>query len=176
MELHFITLKLSKDLSDKRTPLDLLHNRDVCDVFMNSLIDCIERYDLHLYGFVLLSNQVHLIIRKNGMYDEDISQLKNISDKQIIAYLSKKFASAKDVKQRSQQQFRRVVSHLLNSDRESIWQEREIVTELRKANKNIKLQRITSTVLRKHLVDEKRNYMQLGADAFTKLMLDTMKL
>ena len=173
--LYFVELKVTKEISKNEPPFELFDKREYCDEFVKTLIFCIEKSGLNLYGFVILSNQIHLIVNStNGNLPQKINDLKRLSAKEIILRLSRKLSSFDHIKNREQKDFRRFFSRFLNSDDSSFWQKKEKYFALDLKNKQRKIEPISTDLLIAHLTDSKRNYMQLGATAFTKLMIDTM--
>ncbi len=176
-ELYFTTLKLSGDLRKTSNSFELFEKREICDEFIKSLIFSIEHYNLQLYGFVILSDQIHLIANTwDGDLTEKIEKLKQKSARDIILVLSKIMSSNDHVKTRGEQYVRRILSQLLNSGGSSLWQSEEIFIELVTKNMDDQLHPISSEMLHSHLGSSNREYLQIGANAFTRLMLDSMKI
>lgn len=175
MKLHLITLKLSKELSSRRSVFDLFNDRDSCDVFIKSLIESIEDHNLRLYGFVILSDQVHLILQPVNNLNDEISTLSRISAKLIIMYLTNKLLSLERSNHEDRKELRSFIDHFLNTHQNSIWQKKVMTDEL-VFDSQMQLDMISADLLREYLVDNERNYLHLGANAFTRLMMDRMKI
>jgi hypothetical protein len=176
-KLLFVTLKLSKELSTSIYSIGLFDQREFCDEFIKTLIYFIENRGLNLYGFVLLSNQVHLIAdASNGELIEKIKGLKEMNAKTLIRFLAQKLSSNNQIKNTEHQELRRYFSQFLNSENASVWQKNEPYTELNFDNNQTDLKPLTSQLLLDHLSESNRNYIQLGATAFTKLMMKSMKI
>jgi len=176
-KLQFVTLKLSKDLSTDPDSFGLFDQREFCDEFIKILIHYIEHHELNLYGFVILSNQIHLIAAStNGELTEKIEGLKNMNAKIMIRLLSQKLSSSNNIKSKDHQEVRRFFSQFLNSKNDSFWENNELYTELKFNENQSNLNHLTSQQLLVHLAESDRNYLQLGASAFTKLMMESMNI
>lgn len=175
-EVHFVTLKLTNSLKSNKT-IELFNDRVFCDAFIKALIYCIEKYQMIVYGFVILSDQIHLIIRApHDDLQELIKQLMSNSEKEILHTVGKKISMLKDVKSKEEKDLRRFFSQLMNADILSLWHSEHHLITLSKHQEGSKLTPLDADVLIEHLSDKERNYLQLGADAFTRLMMDSMKL
>lgn len=176
-KLQFFTLKLSKDLCTEPDSFGLFDQREFCDVFIKTLIHFIENHELKLYGFVILSNQIHLIAESSkGELTEEIEALKKMNAKLMVRLLSYKLNSSNQNKSREHQEVRRFFSQFLNSKNASFWEDNELYTELKLDENQIKLNYLTGRQLLSYLNESDRNYLQLGASAFTKLMLESMNI
>lgn len=175
MKLHLVTLKLSKELSNWSSVFDIFNDRSSCDVFVRSLIVCIEEHNLQLYGFVMLSDQVHLILQPGSDLKREISALKNMSAKMIIPYLVEKLSLFEKEMNGEQPVPHKVIDHFLEADQASIWQNKEVSDELT-FDPMPQLDILSAKILKEYLDDSNRNYLHLGAHAFTKLMMDKMKI
>ena len=176
-KIHFVTLKLSGIFSANDNTPGIFEQREFCDDFVTCLINSIDELAFKLYGFVILTDQVYLI---TGSYDQELEEkievLKDRSAMTIIHSLSKKLSKSDHVKSREHPNFRRIISQFLNSKTISVWQDNELYTQLYFKNDHIDMQPLTSKLLSSHLADGERNYLQLGASAFTKLMMENMKI
>ncbi len=174
-EMYFITLKTSHDIRNNDILVNLFDQREYSDIIVKTLIYLIERFKLNLYGFVILSDQIHLIF---GTSDEDLHEkieiLKRISAREIMLLIGKKLSNMDESKSRKHTELRKVFGSYLNEDESIFWGKNEKFLQLQKHFNQREIQPITSEVLIAHLCDENRNYLQLGADAFTKLMMNTM--
>jgi len=176
-QIHFVTLKLSGIFSANENSPGLFEQREFCDDFVSCLIKLIEEQAFKLYGFVILADQVYLITGSFGLeLEEKIEVLKVRSAMIIIRSLSKKLSASDQVKNKEHTNFRKILSQFLNSESISVWQNNELYTQLNLNNDLADLQPLTSTLLSSHLADGERNYLQLGASAFTKLMMENMKI
>ena len=125
-DLHFVELKVTREISKYEPRFELFDKREYCDEFIKTLIFCIEKSGFNLFGFVILSNQIHLIVNSpNGNLPQKIDNLKRLSAKEIIIRLSKKLSSFNHIKNREQKDLRRFFSRFLNSDESSFWQKKE---------------------------------------------------
>lgn len=176
-DLYFVELKVSREIYKNEPQFDLFDKKEYCDEFIKALVHCIDKSGLNLYGFVILANQIHLIISSpNGNLSQKIFELKMLSAKKIVLRLSKKLSSFDQVKNREQMDFRRFFNRFLNSDELSFWQKEKKYIALNLKNKHWKIEPISSAVLIAHLNDSKRNYMHLGTTTFTKLMIKSMSI
>lgn len=171
-EMYFVTLKLSEIIYENERISDFFQNREYSDVFIKSLIYLIEKSALVLYGFVILSDQIHLIVSApdNGI-DDAMTQLKKISATQILRTIGKKLNNGDKVETRKHADLRNVFNRFLNTDEMVFWGGNENLLPLPINRKVSDIEAISGDVLFRHLADNERNYMQLGASAFTKLML-----
>lgn len=176
LSLHFITLKVARGINNADLDYGIFDQRDFSDQFVKTLIFHIDQQKLELYGFVILSNQIHLIVNSNADVSDKLEALKMMSAKELFALIGKKINILDDASSRKNIGLRRMFSKYLNTDASSFWQKDTNPLELKLKTKENDLKPITSEELAAHLGDNKRNYMQLGANAFTKLMLDTMKI
>ena len=176
-KLSFVTLKVAGVIGNSDTPYGIFNHREFCDQFIKSIIFCIDNFDFQLYGFVIVSDQIHMIVSavKTNISDK-IGKLKNISSREIIIQIGKKLNTMDHSQSKEQKELRRFFNQFINSDETLFWQNDENYLELKLKNRELKIEPITSIMLIGHLSDAKRNYMQLGANAFTKLMIETMKI
>ncbi|NJN26020.1 MAG: hypothetical protein HC819_08635 [Cyclobacteriaceae bacterium] len=65
---------------------------------------------------------------------------------------------------------------MINSEITSFWRNDEKLMELKLKNSDASVQPISVNTLISYLTDNNRNYLKLGANAFTKLMMETMRL
>ena len=175
MKLHLVTLKLSRELSSRRSVFDLFNDRESCDVFINSLIECIEEHEIVLHGFVILSDQVHLILQPGANLSKEIATLKRVSAYMIINYLTKKLQLLEGANDGRPEEFRSFIEHFLNTAQNAVWQKKVMTDEL-SFGPQLQLNMISAELLREYLDDNERNYLHLGANAFTRLMMDRLKI
>ncbi len=65
--------------------LDIFTRRDYRDVFIDSLVFCRKNKQLEVYGYVIMSNHVHLILQsKNAKLSDTIRDMKKYTATQII--------------------------------------------------------------------------------------------
>jgi len=173
-ELYFVTLKLAVGMHTNGPENEFFNKREYCDEFIKTLIYCIETKGLTLYGFIILSNQVHLIVNaENGNINKTIEDLKVLSSNEVIVHLKKKIDGNTISGNNDMIELRRFFSLYLNNNDAQIWQKEIHLTKLELKSSD-KIPSIISTdVLVAHLADRKRNYLQVGATAFTKLMMET---
>lgn len=176
LRLYFTTLKVAGGIHNSELGFGIFDQRDFCDQFIKTLICHIERQHLEVYGFVILSNQIHLILSSSENISHELDVLKMTSAKELIIQVGKRINSLDDAASREEKGLRRFFNRFINSKESSFWQSSEKPIKLKIKNHEKNLEPITSYELVAHLTDPKRNYLQLGATAFTKLMLDTMKI
>jgi REP element-mobilizing transposase RayT len=175
--LYFATLKLAVGMHPNGLENEFFNKREYCDEFIKTLIYCIETRGLTLYGFVILSNQVHLIVNaENGNVNKTIEDLKVLSSNEVIMHLKKKIDGNTISGKKDMIEFRRFFSLYLNNHDAQIWQKEIHLTELELKSPDKIPSIIGTDILVAHLADRKRNYLQVGATAFTKLMMETMKI
>lgn len=173
-EMYFVTLKVSDVIYDNERIPDFFEQREFSDAFIKSLIFMIERNALVLYGFVILSNQIHLIVSApDNNIDDAMTQLKKISATEILRLISKEINTTDEVKLRNHKDLRNIFSRFLNADVMVFWGGNENLLPLPVNRRLSDIEAISGDVLFSHLADSERNYLQLGAVAFTKLMLET---
>jgi len=175
--LSFVTIKVACGLSKTEVPYGIFDHREFCDQFIRSIIYCIENTNLHVYGFVIISDQIHLIVSSEGHKISDkIGVLKKVSAREIIIQVGKKLNGLDADQSRNHKELRWFFNQFLNSDETSFWQKDDSYQVLKIKGEDMKIEAISSSILIAHLADNKRNYLQLGANAFTKLMMETMKI
>ena len=88
--------------------------------------------------------------------------------------MGKNLNSIDDQDNRKQQSLRKIFNIFLNEDESVFWNADDsyINITLKKTIENISP--ITSDMIISHLADENRNYLHLGASAFTKIMMETI--
>lgn len=173
-EMYFVTLKVSDVIHGNERIPDFFEHREYSDVFIKTLIYLIENNVLAVYGFVILSDQVHLIVSAPGNdIDKALVQLKRISATEILKLIGKKLNSGNEVETRKQAELRNIFTRFLNTDEMVFWGGNENLLPLPIIRKTSDIEAISGNVLFSHLADRERNYMQLGAQAFTKLMMET---
>ena len=174
-DIHFVTLKLSDGMNGSGQSSNLFSKGDFCDEFIKTLIYCIETRELKLFGFVILSNQVHLIISSaEGDVEDKIKELKYLSSKEVIALIKRKLFGGASHAEVDIIELRRFFSLYLNHPESQIWHDEHLLTALEMKKSEAKLSDIQPEVLVAHLGDKQRNYLQLGAAAFTKLMIESI--
>ena len=121
--MYFVELKVAKEVFKNESQFKLFDKKEYCDEFIKTLIHSVEKSALNLFGFVILSNQIHLIVNSpNGNLSQKIYELKMLSVKRIALCLGKKLSSFDHIKNREQKDFRRFFGRFLNSDESSFWQ------------------------------------------------------
>ena len=174
-KLFFVTLKVSKELKSSEILVELYDKREYSDEFIRTLIYFIEKKQMEVFGFVILSDQIHLILRaEHGEILESIDTLKAKCAKEAFRIMVKNLNSMDKANTRKQKALRKVFNSFLNSDESIFWQKKNRPIELRLKHNNILP--ITSEMLKAHLIESERNNLEIGANTFTKLMLDTMKI
>lgn len=175
--LYFVTLKISGGINSYRPAIELFDNREYCDQLIKTLIYCIENRGLVLYGFVLLTNQIHLIIStKKGLLKKEIEVFKKLSANEIFIIIRKNLSLDNHHKTEKGKEIKKFFDQYLKKDYSGLWKKEDHWVELQLKNEQKILTPISGDILLAHLADNNRNYMQLGADAFTRLMLETMKI
>lgn len=172
-EMYFVTLKVSVAIHENERNPDFFEHREFSDAFIKSLIYMIEKNALVLYGFVILSDQIHLIVSTENNIDDAIAQLKRISATEILRLISKKLNTSGEVKLRNHADLRNIFSRFLNNDVMVFWGGNGNLLPLPVNRRLSDIEAISGDVLFSHLADSERNYLQLGAVAFTKLMMET---
>jgi len=65
--------------------LDVFTRKIYRDIFIDSLIFCRKKKNLEVYGYVIMSNHVHLIVRsKNGKLSDTLRDLKKFTANNIL--------------------------------------------------------------------------------------------
>jgi REP element-mobilizing transposase RayT len=173
-EMYFVTLKVSVAIHENERNPDFFEQREFSDAFIKSLIYMIEKSALVLYGFVILSDQIHMIVStSDNKIDDAIAQLKRISATEILRLISKKLNTSDEVKLRNHADLRNIFSRFLNDDVMVFWGGNGNLLPLPVNRRLSDIEAISGDVLFSHLADSERNYLQLGAVAFTKLMMET---
>lgn len=174
-ELFFVTLKTSREINQNSATTKLFDHKEYSDIFVKALIYLIERCSLNLYGFVILSDQIHLIVDspENDMH-EKIEKLKRVSAREILQLIGKKLIAMDEPVSRKNMELRKLFGKYLNTDESIFWAQNEVFLPIQRLGISKEIYTISSSTLMEHLVDSKRNYLQLGASAFTKLMMETM--
>jgi len=174
-KMYFVTLKGSRILHENEWPINFLGIREYSDIFIKSLIYLIEKNDLKLYGFVILSDQIHLIVSSP---DEDIygriEALKKISAREILRSIGRKLNAKDNDGSRKYVELRNIFNRFLNTDESVFWGGNEKLLPLPFYQNMNQIESITSNQLILHLASNDRNYLQLGASAFTRLMMETI--
>ena len=93
-ELFFVTLKTSREINQSSATAKVFDHKEYCDLFVKALIYMIDRCSLQLYGFVILSDQIHLIVDspENDMH-EKIEKLKRVTAREILQLVGKKLSA-----------------------------------------------------------------------------------
>lgn len=154
---------------------EIFDKRKYSDEFIKSLLFSIDSRQMEVYGFVILSDQIHLIVSiGHGEILDNINKLKCRCAKETLRLMGKNLNSMDETDNRKQMALRKVFNSFLNSDESIFWQKNNRPVKLHIKDNNIFP--ITSDMLLNHLMKKDRNYLQISADAFTKLMLETMKI
>ncbi len=173
--LFFVTMETIGIKDNGQLDLKIFQQTEVCDAFIRSLIYCIQNDIIKLYGFVILSDQIHLII--SAIDDEAVEKLENLKEctsREVFRWMSKKISSMDNVKNKKQKELRKIFSSFLNMDNAHFWKKEKKFIKLHSKNDFREFESISSDKLLKHLTDENLNYLHLGASAFTKVMLHAM--
>jgi hypothetical protein len=174
-EMYFITLMTSHDVRHHKILKSIFEQRAYSDIIVKTLIYLVDHYKLNLYGFVILSDQIHLIIGTNEEdLHENIEILKSMSAREIMLHIGKKLSKMDENDNRKEVELRKVFGSYLNHDESVFWGKNKKFLKLQQYQDQHKISPITSEILIAHLADKNRNYLQLGANAFTKLMMNTM--
>jgi len=173
--LYFFTLKVAGTIPISSDNQGIFDDRTFSDEFLMSLIHCIEQEKMEIYGFVILPYQIHLILHPgNGELEKMVNSLKNATAHRILHLAGKRMASAEGVNAKEQLWLKRLFSQYINTGVISFWQTDGISNAIKiKVHPN-QLKPITRDMLREYLQGSEKNYMQLGAEAFTRLMLESM--
>lgn len=173
--LFFITLKSSMEINENDVLNNIFDQREYSDIIVKGLIYMIDRCKVNLYGFVILSNQIHLIVSSSGdEMHEKIEKFKRISAREILIEIGKNLGQMDDSKSRGHIGLRKVFGSYLNKDESIFWGRNEKFLPIQRYHLQTDIMPITSAELLAHLSDDSRNYLQLGASAFTKVMLENI--
>lgn len=175
--LYFLTLKLLGRYGAIKCDNELIDKKELCDEIVKTLIHFINTRGMQLYGFVLISDQLHLIIEsEKHTILQEIRAFKHYSSNEIFRAISKRLSNCTEKENRKEKDLRGVFSLFLNNDDNCLWQAKDNFIELpiRSHQKGLKL--IGSDELLLHFTDCKKNYKQLGAYAFTKVMMKSMSI
>ncbi len=173
--LFFVTLETTGIKDNNLFDLKIFQQTEVCDAFIRSLIYCIRNDIIKLYGFVILSDQIHLIISATDDNAIDkIENLKECTSREVFRWMSKKISSMDEVKNKKQKELRKIFNSFLNTDNDHFWEKEKKFIKLHSKNDFREFESISSDELLKYLTDENLNYLHLGASAFTKVMLHAM--
>jgi len=174
-KMFFITLKISREMHENEILSNIFDHREYSDILVKGLIYLIDRCHVNLYGFVILSDQIHLIVSSSDdeMHNK-IEKLKSISARGILVAIGKKLGQMEDAKSRKHAALRKLFGSYLNKDESIFWGKNEKFLPIQRYHLHNEIIPISSDELLAHLSDDRRNYLQLGASAFTKLMINTM--
>jgi len=170
-DLFFITLKISKHMADNEFVGRIFDQRAFSDILVKALVYLIDRCQVKLFGFVILSDQIHIIADTDDALDHKLTQFKRISEREILKIIGRKLAAMDERTNRNQMVLRRAFVDLLNEDEPDFWEKSKEFLPIHRYHLNNEVVPITSNDLLLHLADEKRNYLQLGANAFTRVMI-----
>jgi len=69
--------------------IDLFTRKAICEIVLNSLTYCRKEKGLKVFGYVLMSNHIHLILRASGVADLSsiIRDFKSYTAREIIRFL-----------------------------------------------------------------------------------------
>lgn len=174
-EIFFVTLKISREINQNETKMKIFDHKEYCDLFVKALICLIDKFSLQLYGFVILSDQIHLIVDSPEKdMPEKIEKLKRVSAREILLLIGKKLSAMDEPRSREHVALRKLFGRYLNTDESIFWSHNDIFLPIQRLGVGREISTISSRALMEHLTDSNRNYLQLGANAFTKLMMETM--
>lgn len=171
-KIFFTTLSLSREVATLTRQHELLTQKPIADLMIKCLIFMIEKYGLKLYGFVILADQMHLVLSiPEGREKEMMIQLKSVSSEQILYNLARQKRNASLVGSETTERF---PDQLFSLKPDAFWTGTGDLLPLQFLRKPAKLEEITSKLLLEYLADSTRNYMHLGVSAFTSLMLEVL--
>jgi len=175
--LFFFSLKVLGMSADSPIGKGIFDNRIFSDEILSALIYCIDHEKIKLYGFLILSKQVHLIVSpgEKGLQNT-VETIKNATAQRILHLAGKKMASPEGEQTMEQLWLRRFFSQFINTGVTNFWQNDGTSNALQLKVTDSQLEPLDSLLLREKLQSSTHNYLQLGAEAFTKLMLDSLKL
>jgi len=175
--LYFVSLKVVDNATAGFNGAGVFDDRMFSDEILSSFINCIDHEKVEFFGFLILSTQVHLIITpgEKGL-EKTIETIKSISARRILHLAGKKMAISEKGQTGEQLWLRRYFSQFINTGVTSFWQNDGFSNAVRLKVDHRQLEPLTSHILMENLHSPTRNYLHLGAEAFTKLMLDSMKL
>ncbi|MDZ7606624.1 MAG: hypothetical protein U5K79_13785 [Cyclobacteriaceae bacterium] len=175
--LYFISLKVAGTSTAASNNTGVFDDRSFSDEILSSLIYCIDHEKLELFGFLILSTQVYLIISPGEKeLEKTIEAIKSATARRILHLAGKKMTTSGKGKTGEQLWLRRYFSQFINTGVTSFWQNDVLSNALRLKVDRSQLNPLTTQILRENLDSPTSNYLHLGAEAFTKLMLDSMKL
>ena len=173
--LCFVTLNLSKEFKKSEPLAELFDKREYCDEFIKSLIFFIDKEDFQLFGFVVLTDHINLILECTPTeLPLIIQKLKERSAKETLLLMGKNLNSMDDSDNRRQKSLRIIFNNFLNNDESVFWHPNDSCIKLNVNEELSNITPITSKVLISHLHEQNRNYLQLGVTAFTKIMMQTI--
>ncbi len=170
--IYFTTLALSREVATITRQHEFLTQRPIADLIIKCLIFMIEKYGLKLYGFVMLSDQMHLVLGLPEEREKEMMvQLKSVSAEQILYNIVRlrKNAATRDIETSV-----RFPEQLLSMSPDTFWAGTDELLPLQLLGKPLKIEEITAGLLLEYLADGERNYMHLGVSAFTTLMLEAL--
>jgi REP element-mobilizing transposase RayT len=89
-QLYFLTLTVVQWV-------DIFIRQSYRDIIINSLKYCIEHKQLEVYGFVIMSNHIHLLVKSGcGKLSDTIRDFKSYTAKEIIAQVKLEEYSRKE--------------------------------------------------------------------------------
>lgn len=173
--LCFVSLNLSKDFKKSEPLAELFDKREYCDEFIKSLIYFIDKEDLQVFGFLVLTDHINLILDcESTEIPLIIQKLKERSAKETLLLMGKNLNLMDERDNRKQQFLRKIFNNFLNNDESVFWHPNDSYIKLKINEELTNLRPITSKILISHLQDQNRNYLQLGATAFTNIMMQTI--
>ena len=174
-KFNLVTLKLSKKIAGEEYQNMLFQDRHYCDAIIDSLIHCIDHNMFTLYGFVFLADQIHLIMTGDeDRFCDRIEYLKMKSAGEVFRVMAKRLNPSEENQDRDRQMERKIFNTYLNSDESVLWEQHTNPIVLNISNQDIGA--ISNDLLISSLNNTKGNYLQLGAAAFTHVMLDSLKI
>ncbi len=173
--LYFISLKVVGISTESSNGTGLFDNRMFSDEIVSSLIYCIDHEKVEIYGFLILSTQLHLIIcpGEKGL-EKTIESIKSATAQRILHLAGKKMATSEKGHTGDQLWLRRFFSQFINTGVSSFWQMNGNYNAIKIKFRSNQLKPLSGAMLREYLKGSEKNYMHLGAEAFTRLMLESM--
>ena len=102
-KLYFVTLKLSNELRTSKPLAEIFDKRKYSDEFIKSLLFSIDSRQMEVYGFVILSDQIHLIVSiGHGEILDNINKLKCRCAKETLRLMGKNLNSMDETDNRKQ--------------------------------------------------------------------------
>lgn len=103
--------------------IDLFTRKEICEMILKSLTYCRNEKGLKIFGYVVMSNHIHLILRASGGTDLSsiIRDFKSFTARQIIRFLESR-ESKESRREWLLKQFRKAAIVAGKNNKYKIWQ------------------------------------------------------